>query len=150
MNKVKKKFNIIDLAIILIAVVIIGAVAFVLGVNTDSPQAAAKTMVMEVKQRSESFCSIPKEGDIILDASTKEEIGTLVSAKSVPATINAASAEEGKFVKSEIEGYYDLYLTIKLHSNPEVAKTGKSIYIQSKTYACSGYVIDVMESEEAE
>ncbi len=143
----KKKFNIIDLLIIIIALVVICAVVWVLRINKTANTGETRTIVMEIKQKSESFCTYPKEGDIITDAATKQEIGTLVGFQQKPATINLTSSEEGKFVESDIEGYYDVYLTIELHSNLENAKVGKSMYIQSQQYAGSGYVVNVLESE---
>ncbi len=146
----KKKFNIIDLVIILVVIAVTAAVIMIMGIKEEPVYTEPVTVVVEVRQRTESFCDIPKEGDIIINATTKQEIGSLVKKEVLPAKIINTSAEEGKFVNAEIPGYCDLYLTVKLHSGTDVAKIGKSLYVQSRDYACTGFVVDVLDSEEAQ
>ena len=147
----KKKFNIIDLVIVLVIVAVSAAVVMIMGVKEKVPENVnTRTVVVEVRQRSKNFCNTPKEGDIIINATTKEEIGTLIKKDVVPAKNLVTSVEEGKFVNAEIPGYYDLYLTIKLHNDADVAKIGKSLYVQSRKYACTGFIVDVPENEEAQ
>ena len=147
----KKRFNIIDLVIVLVIVAVSAAVVMIMGVKEKVPENVnTRTIVVEVRQRSENFCNTPKEGDIIINAITKEEIGTLLKKEVVPAKDLVTSVEDGKFVNAEIPGYYDLYLTIKLHTDTDVAKIGKSLYVQSRNYACTGFIVDVPENEEVQ
>ena len=147
----KKKFNIIDLVIVLVIVAVSAAVVMIMGVKEKVPENVnTRTIVVEVRQRSENFCNTPKEGDIIINAITKEEIGTLLKKEVVPAKDLVTSVEDGKFVNAEIPGYYDLYLTINLHADADIAKIGKSLYVQSRNYACTGFIVDVPENEEVQ
>ena len=141
----KKKFNITDALIILVVLVVAAAAVFVLSAKDASPQGKTKTIVVEFKEKTEEFCSIPQIGDNILDAATKQELGTLVDIKKEAASTNTTSVEEGKVVKTLIPNRYTLYLTIELNSATDSAKIGKSMYIQGRTYACSGYVVEVVK-----
>ncbi len=144
----KKRFNIMDAVIVLAVVAVIAAVILVMGINPKTTAGGTKTVVLEVKEKTEEFCLIPQEGDIILDAATKEEIGKVVGKRTEEAEIILTSAEEGKAVKSKIPDRYSLYLTLELHTGLDKAKIGKSMYIQGHTYACSGYVVEVVEPKE--
>ncbi len=146
----KKKFNIIDLVIVLVIVAVTAAVIMIMGIKDKTEQTQPKTVVVEVRQRSENFCNTPQEGDIIINATTKEEIGTLLKKEVVPATNIVSSVEDGTFVNAEIPEYYDLYLTISIHSDTDIAKIGKSLYVQSHNYACTGFIVDVPENEEVQ
>jgi len=141
----KKKFNLIDICIVLAAVVIAAACVFVLGAKAPGTQAETKTVVIEIREKTEDFCKIPQKGDVILDAATKQELGTLIETEKTEAFTSVASVEDAKMVKTRIPDRYHLYLTVEMHSMTQDAKIGKSMYIQGRTYACSGYIVDVVE-----
>ncbi len=144
----KKRFNVIDTLIVLAVIGVIAAVILVMGITPETSASDTKTVVLEVKEKTEEFCRVPKEGDIILDAATKEEIGKVVGKRTEEGEIILTSAEEGKAVKSKIPDRYSLYLTLELHTGLDKAKIGKNLYIQGRTYACSGYIVEVIEPKE--
>ena len=148
----KKKFNIIDLVIVLAIVAVIAAVVLFMGTKQDAnskkDDVKTQTVIVEVRQKAESFYNVPQEGDVIIDSATKKKIGTLVKKEVVPSKNIVTSLEEGKFVNSEIPGYCDLYLTLRLQTNENVSKIGKGMFVLSQNYACTGTVIDILEDEE--
>ena len=149
MSKLKKKFNIMDIIIILVVIAVCAAVVLVMGTNKQLPKAEEPaTVVLEIPQKSESFCNAAQEGDIIKDTNTKKEWGKIIKKEVKPAETILTSAEEGKFVKSLVPDLYDVYLTISFNSGKEdVAKIGKSVYIQSHDYACTGFVVEILDEE---
>ncbi len=148
----KRKLNIIDIIILIIAIAVIFAVGLLLfgkkDTATKGPQ-FSRTVVVEVLQRDENFCMIPKEGDKIFDVTTKKEVGTLKAKEINPATTNTTSMEEGKTLKTPVPDKYDMRLTIEV-TNPEiVSNIGANLSIHSKMYVVSGHVVDIADNGEA-
>ena len=148
MNEVKK-FNIMDVIIILVIIAVTAVVIKVMAIKSAQEDLEKVAVVLEVTQRDKYFRDAPQVGDVIIDASTKEEIGTLLKKEVKPAVSTNTSVTDGKFTKAEMPDHYDLYLTVELKADEEDAKIGRSLYIQSHNYACTGFVVDILDEEEA-
>lgn len=148
----KRKFNIIDIIILIIAVAVILAVAILLFGKKDTATKGtqySRTIIVEVLQRDESFCSLPKEGDKLFDVTTKKEVGTLKAKEITPAMTNTTSMEEGRILKTAVPDKYDMRLTVEV-TNPEiVSNIGANLSIHSKMYVVSGHVVDIADNGEA-
>ena len=144
----KKKFNIIDILAILVVIAVIAVVAFVIGGKPQISQPDSKTVILEVKEKTEAFCSIPQSGDILWDADTKTEIAKVISKKTKPAYGDMNSIEEGIIVNSPIPDKYNLYLTLEVYGSATEPKIGTGMNIQGRKYMCTGYVVEIPDSEE--
>ncbi len=146
----KRKFNIIDIIIIVIAIAVIFAIGLLLFGKKDNaaigPQ-YSKTVIVEVLQRTEDFCNLPKEGDKLFDVTTKKELGTLKAKEINPAMTDTTSMEEGKILKTPVPDKYDMRLTIEV-TNPEIiSNIGANLSIHSKMYVVSGHVVDIIAND---
>ena len=142
----KRRFNIVDILIVLVLAIVIAAACFLLTCQKEQDELAAvsKTVVFEAKEKTEEFCSLPKEGDIIWEGTKKVEFGRIKSVDKKPATTETTSLKDGTMVKAEIPDLYDLYLTIEV-TNPSVdTSVGKMMWINSRLYKTNGYVIEAV------
>ncbi len=142
----KRRFNIVDILIVLVLAAVIAAACFFLAGQKEQNEAAAvsKTVVFEAKEKTEEFCTLPKEGDIIWEGTKKVEFGRIKSVEKKPATTDTTSLKDGTMVKAEIPGLYDLYLTIEV-TNPTVdTSVGKMMWINSRMYKSNGYIIEAV------
>jgi len=144
----KKKFNIIDILAILVVIAVIAAVAFVVGGKPQVTQPKSKSVILEVKEKTESFCKVPQSGDILWHSDTKAEIGKVISKEIKPAYGDINSMEEGVILSSPIPDKYNLYLTVEVYGLDSEPKVGTAMNIQGRKYMCTGYVVEIPQSEE--
>ncbi len=144
----KKKFNIIDILAILVVIAVISAVAFVIGGKPQISQPKVTTVVLEVREKTEAFCSVPQSGDILLDSDTKMEVARVISKETKPSYGDMTSMEGGNIVNSPIPDRYDLYLTLDVYGLETEPRIGTGMNIQGKKFMCTGFIVDIVDSEE--
>jgi len=142
-----KKFNLIDIIVILVILAVTASALLILSKKPVATQ-NTRTVVLEVKEKSESFCKIPQKDDVLIDAITKIEMGKLVSKDMKKSTSDLTSLTDSKIVKSEMIDKYDLYLTIEMNNFEKEPRVGTALSIQGRTYTCSGFVVEVVDTAE--
>ena len=152
----KKKLNAIDIGVIaIIAIVIIAATLLLIPkgdkadpIPTDTEKLESQIVVMEVKEKSETFCNAINKGDVVKDPSNMKEIGSIKEIERVPSTAYTVSSNDASFVKATVPDRYDLYITVELTASREAKRIGTGLAIRGKKYICQGYIVDVIKGKE--
>lgn len=153
-----KKFNLFDVLIILVVIA-----ACILGYKFLSDKSATGgnvpevSYVVEIKRQDESYQSLVKKGDEIKDAIKGGHLGTVTDFSRKPCSEIIEARDSGDYVKSEIPGKYDYYITItgtpttysdsKILFASQKVRVGEQIYIRSKNYSGYGFVVDMKIKE---
>lgn len=155
----KKTFNGMDLFFILAVAIVAVAVLFVLRGMKKNPAATNESGVtieytVEFKQLDSSVIGFVKEGDLVKDPDTKQNIGTVVSVQSVPFSKIAYNADDGSVFMADHPDVYDLLITIRAEATHTDSGyytggarflVGKTSNIWSRGFAGTGYCISIRE-----
>ncbi len=158
-RKNKKGFNGMDLFIIIVLALIVLAAVFVLkGMNKDTSSGAEETIEIEYTVEFRALSSYAtgsvKEGDIVKDPDSKQNIGSVVAVQRVPYSTIAYNESDGSVYMSEHPDFTDLLLTIRADAthNDKGYYTGgarflvgKYTNIWSPGFIGSGYCISIRE-----
>ena len=149
----KRKFNYVDVIIILL-VVAAGFAGFKFLnktslVASDVPQVS---FTVEVKNNPPEYKTLVREGDDIKDAIKGGAFGKVTGVKAAPNKEYMEDKIDGAFVETSHEGREDVYITITgtpttfgkniMFASQEV-KVGKQVFIKSKEYVGSGFIVDM-------
>lgn len=137
-----KKFNAIDVIIILfVAVVLVGGTFFVKNfMNGDSGE--TKKIVIEVLDNEKSFCDIIKTGETAYDGVENVKLGEIVGVEIKPAETDSFSSLDGVIKHTTIPERYDMLLTLEIPQETDVL-VGKQMWLETPTYKCSGYILEI-------
>lgn len=145
----KKRFNAVDL-IIVISVIAIAAVGFFAVKHfTGKTSEETKTIVLETKKKKEGFCDVVKVGEVAFDGVQNTELGKIKYVNFKPAVEDTISVLDGSIKSAEIPNRYDVYITIEVPADSDVA-VGKQMWIETGTYKCDGYIVEVNYDGKAE
>ena len=144
----KKKFNAVDVIIILFVVIIIAVVAFIVRQFINSGEGEMKRIVVEVTEQKDTFCDILTKGDIAYDGVENVKLGTVVDFEVKPSEIDSISSLDGTIKHTSIPERYDIFLTIEVPQETE-APVGKQLWIETSLYKCDGYIIEVDDGGKA-
>ena len=134
-EKKKGKFNILDLAVIVvIAVLIVGAVYKFRGLDKTSKNVQTKTVTYEMtveSLRNYAFDNL-QVGDVLYDYTSGNAIGTITNVEWKDAT-DPFYTLDGKTVEAPVENRYDAVLTVEAQ-----AGENNGVYSVDKTYELCG------------
>ena len=150
----KAKFNFFDVIIILaVAAVCFCGYKYFNKKSTDGAKAPDVSYVVELKRKDASYDSQVKVGDDVYDAIKGGYYGKVVDFRKEKCTEIVTNGNDGTFVKAEVNGRYNYYITIEgtpttysdsgiMFASQDV-KVGNKIYIRSKNYSGEGTVVDI-------
>ena len=153
-----KKFNLFDILIILavIAACFLGY-KFLSDKSATSGNVPEVSYVVEIKRQDESYQNLVKKGDVIKDAIKGGHLGTVTDFSWEPCTEIIEARETGEYVKSEIPGKFNYYITItgtpttysdsKILFASQKVRVGEQLYLRSKNYSGYGFVVDIKIEE---
>ena len=124
-NSSKKRINIIDLIVVIAivaVVVVLGAKIFNPFENGEKDSSAVNGKVkytLEVKMREPYIMDQIKEGNVIYDSVTKEELGKIVSVREMPARVLVENYEEKKLEFCEYSELIDVYVDVETKAKME-------------------------------
>ena len=144
----KKKFNAVDAIIILFAVIIVAAVAFIVRQFINSGDGEMKRIVVEITEQKESFCNILTKNDVAYDGVENVKLGTVVDFEVKPSEIDSISSLDGTIKHTTIPERYDILLTLEVPQETE-APVGKQLWIETSLYKCDGYILEVDDGGKA-
>lgn len=139
-----KKFNIIDILIVVLAVIIVVGGIFAVKQFTKETDTEKKTIVLEIKEQKDEFCKVIKSGDIVYDGTDNKELGKVKSFEIKPAVKDGKSLLDGTIKSTEIPERYDILLDIETAKDTDV-QVGKQMWIETAVYKASGYILGVTE-----
>lgn len=156
-----KKFNGMDLFIIICLVLAIGAGAYLLlgrgetGVVSDAKNVKVSVTV-EFASQDEQFAKTPQIGDIAM-IGEKSKMRTIVSDVKTPtAMATGYDTLNGQVLYSEMNGDYDVQVTMTAEGTETskditvdglAVRVGEKVVVSGKNFAGEGYVIG-LETEE--
>lgn len=155
MNKMRVKFNGMDLFIIIAAVLVVVAAAVLLfggggGGSVSASKNINVTATVELTTKDASFAELIKEGDLVL-MGEKDKMETVVSSvEVVPAKTTGYDILQGGVFRSEIPGEYDIKVSLTalgadtekaIEINGIAIRVGQNMVLSSKNWAGVGYVI---------
>lgn len=135
-----KRFNIIDILIVL-AVILIGAAALVMsgGKADEDTESGVKTVVLEVMETHEGLWRSVTVGDKVTEKVEKKQIGKITDVSVKPATKASYDRKTGEPKIITLPEREDIYITMEIDKDADVA-VGKSLSIVTKHFAGHGYV----------
>ena len=157
-TKFKKKFNPLDIAIIL-AVLIIGLVGikFLRKTEVITPSTVKVTYQFRSEEQEPLAANIISDGTLVYDSVKNYYIGKVTKKEIVPATRDIYNEETGEYNASEVPGMVNIILTIEadaivqgkdiLLDNQYDLKVGNQAFLKGKGYATVGYIIGIERLE---
>lgn len=136
-----KRFNIIDILIVL-AVILIAAAALVLsgkGKTGEDTESGVKTVVLEVMETHEGLWRNVTVGDKVTEKVEKKQIGKITDVSVKPATKASYDRRTGEPKIITLPEREDIYITMEIDKDADVA-VGKALSIVTKHFAGHGYV----------
>lgn len=150
----KVKFNVMDVIIVLILLAVIGAGLLLLGGGSEAGAAEIRTIQLQVElaKQEEAFTKLPQVGDKAA-IGVKEKMDVTVTKVEVkPATASSEDVLGGTRPIVEIEGRYDVLITLEgegvetdaaVKINDVAARVGDEAVIKSKNWAGVGVFLGV-------
>ncbi len=140
-----KKFNIIDVLIIIAVIAVIGGV-FVLKNNGASNENAVgeKLVTFEILEKFEGFSENVTVGDKVIEKVEKKPLGTVESVYKKPSEKNSYDRKTGEAKTVIIPEREDVYVTVRMPEDAEVA-VGKQLSVLTKHFAGYGYVTEIVD-----
>ena len=148
-TKIFKIFNIVDIFII-VAVILVGAVAYTILGSAVSNQGSQKTgyeVVLEIKNVDITLCEAIKKDVKVYDKVQNVYIGTVLGSEYDKSFEYTTSTLNGEVKKSVIPDKYDIMLKLAIDTSEDVY-VGKLMSIKTKDFVGSGYILNVNEIEE--
>ena len=154
-KKIKARFNIIDVLILLLLVAVLWVFANYANAGTADNSGATVQYTVEIKGIREENMGAFAEGDEITGDKGGGVIGKIVSVGEYEKeTSLTENVRQGEFVKSEIPNRYTVRLTIESPCTKNAdgitvddtdIKVGKSINIKTDKYVSKSTILEVKE-----
>ena len=159
-HKFRLRLNLFD-AIILVAVLLVGAAAAWIGLRSGgetTPTAAPVRYTVVFQKMAKGDSQLIQAGDKLEDAVKNYSIGTVVSVETKPAVTQILDQEERCYVDAELAGYEDVYVTVEsaCTDNGETLllgggydfRVGQTAYVRGPGYMGSGPVTAIERGNE--
>ena len=161
-TKRKRKFNIVDFFIVLIALMLIAVLIYAI-----SPWSQLKKLfnhedvtleyVVEIKGVDKDFCSLIKEQDSVVNNVTKNSLGVVSSIDKVDmsTSLSYQTDENNNILGILVEDpqKYDVTVRISAEADHEEGigytvngcriAVGEEIFLRFPKFACSGYCVEI-------
>ena len=108
-HKFRLRLNLFD-AIILVAVLLVGAAAAWIGLRSGGETAPTAAPFQKMK---EGESALIQPGDQLEDAVKNYQMGSVVSVEARPAEVQVLDQERQVYVNAVLEGYEDVYVTVE-------------------------------------
>lgn len=144
----KRKFNAVDLIIVIFILIVIAGGIFAVRMLGSEKTIETKTIVVELTKQKEYFTKIIKKGEIAYDGVENTRLGEVVDFKIENAKSDGISTLDGTVGRSPFPERYDIMLTIEVPESTDV-QVGKQMWIETNTYKCNGYVLQVTDAGKA-
>ncbi len=158
MEKRKNRFNVVDLFVIVVAILLITAFAYYAKVSLGSETSAATIRyTVSIEGFSEEFKDLIKVGDNVRNIDRACEVGKVVAV--TPAEPNVhynENIEEGTYVVEEAPGEYRCSVTVEspytntgsgYYIDQVEIRTGKKISLKTPGFAFTGVIMDIERSD---
>ena len=153
-TKVKKKFNMLDIFIVLfLLVAMIIGYKYLKKTDTVSPNYVKVTYQFRSNEQDPEISQMIKEDTLVFDSVKNYKIGKIVKKEVVQSTRELPNEETGEFVSAPVENKEDVILTIEADAviqgkdiivdGQYDIKVGNAAYLQGKGYATIGYIVNV-------
>ena len=162
-TKFRLRLNLFD-AVILIAVLLVGAALIWLrtqssGEEAASPAAQSVQYTIRFQLIKEGNGALVQPGDQLIDTVKNYHLGTVVSTEIVPSTVQVLNQETRRYEDAVLEGYEDVLVTVAstctdngqsliLDSGYDF-RVGQVTYVRGPGYMGSGPVVDIQRPGEA-
>ncbi len=153
-EKTKKKFNFLDIIIILV-VLLIGCLGYYFLNRNDVVTQDTQKVTYQVRttESEPSVYDMIEENTDIYDSVKNYYIGKIVKKESVPSTREVLNEETGMYAIADVHEKVDIILTIEADAvingkditvgGAYVLKVGNAAYVKGKGYAGVGYVVSI-------
>lgn len=149
----KRRFNYVDVIIILLVLAVgFAGVKFLSKTSLVASEVPQVSFTVEVKNNPPEYKGLIHEGDDIKDAIKGGTFGKVTEIKAQPNKEYMEDKIDGAFVETSHEGREDVYITITgtpttfgkniMFASQEI-KVGKQVFIKSKEYVGSGFIVDM-------
>lgn len=149
----KRRFNYVDVIIILLVLAVgFAGVKFLSKTSLIASEVPQVSFTVEVKNNPPEYKNLIHEGDDIKDAIKGGAFGKVTELKAQPNKEYMENKIDGAFVESSHAGREDVYITVTgtpttfgkniMFASQEI-KVGKQVFIKSKEYVGSGFIVDV-------
>ncbi len=136
-----KKFNVIDIIIVIALIAAICAGFLVTG-GGDANDGATKLITLEIPEKNEGFSENVVIGDKATDKVEKNVIGVVTAVEVKPCEKNSYDQDNGGIVHAFIPMRENVYVTIEADADTEI-EVGKALSVITKHFAGAGYVVGV-------
>lgn len=153
-TKFKKKFNMLDIAIIIVGLLIcILGLTFMRKTEAVSPSSETIKYTFMSSEMDPEVADMIFEDTPVTDSQKNYNIGKIVKKEVIPATREIYNQIENKFITSDVPGKVNIILDIEAQGtvngkdiivdNQYEIKVGNAAYIEGKGYATLGYIVAV-------
>lgn len=143
-----KRFNIIDVIILLLIVCAICGIGFVKQKKGSVDDIQQKYIVtLEIKEKNIGFSKNVVAGDVVIEKEKKNELGTITGVYSKPAETSSYDRITGEAKTVTIPEREDVYVIMELNKN-DAFGVGKKLSIVTKHFSGYGYVVGVEKKTE--
>ena len=158
----KKKFNFIDVLIVVFVVAAVAATGFMYHSKTAGKNSGASgelTFTVEVTEVDKNYMDAVSEGDRVIFGTSSSDEAQVVGFEFKPAEKMEKNEEQGTFVLAQSDELFDAFITLKgtaaktdddIKIGSTAIKTGDSFEGKakapgdsSKAYLINGYVLDM-------
>ena len=161
MEKKKRRINVVDVFIVIVAAALIAAFAYFAvgdsGINTDTKGEATIRYDVSIEGFAEEYKDLVKVGDKISNVDFDCEVGKVVAVAPAEHTVvyNYNKAEQ-KMVAAEVPDSYKCLITVETkceeadlgyHVGAVQIKTGKKMNFRTPGFAFAGIIMDIERSE---
>lgn len=158
-NKKKVQFNLLDVLIVILILGLIGVVVYGLVggfQNTEDTAPAAVTFDVRISNIKKTALPFIKEGLVVRNSVTGEEIGTIVSVRTEKSRYYGGVHEDenGSYVLDVTEhpDEYDVYVTVSARAEEDSRGIfyigdirmliGEPVYFQVKSFSAVSYIVN--------
>lgn len=161
-HKFRLRLNLFD-AIILVAVLLVGAAAAWIGLRSGgetAPTAAPVRYTVLFQKMKEGESALIQPGDQLEDAVKNYQMGSVFSVEARPAEVQVLDQERQVYVNAVLEGYEDVYVTVEstcttsgdggalLLGGGYDFRVGQLAYVRGPGYMGSGPVTEIERGAE--
>ena len=158
MEKKKIRFNVIDIAIVIVAILLVTAFAYYAGGNLSSGgKVETIRYTVAVEGFTEEFVDLVKVGDNVRNIDRACEAGTVVAvSEATPHISYNENQDEGSFVAVEVPGKYRFEVVVEspytntgsgYYIDQVEIRTGKKISLKTPGFAFNGVIMGIERSD---
>ena len=158
MEKRKIRFNVVDVFVIIIAILLVMAFAYYAnGTISSKNNLQMIRYTVSVEGFSEEFKDLIKVGDNVRNIDRACEAGTVVAVTPAVPNVNYnENTEDGTYVVAEVPGEYRCSVTVEspytntgsgYYIDQVEIKTGKKISLKTPGFAFTGVIMDIERSD---